>query len=165
VSAGIIRQPKYRKASDRVAAVVRAAGRQRAWGLVVPLDIWAGTSGVNLECIMSRKDRPQCITLAVRKGSTPPKRCRALELPLLGSSRRRPVGPTRTLLIQRGHRKAPELQQLASVYASSCHPMLAFDGFHAGLCWTLLAQMSEFVTPLNPGRPEVKSISGGSRLA
>ena len=40
----------------------------------------------------------------------------------------------------------PEFQQLAAIYASSCHPMLAFAGFHAGLCRTLLAQMLEFVT-------------------
>jgi hypothetical protein len=30
-------------------------------------------------------------------------------------------------------------------YASSCHPMLSFAGFHAGVCRTLLAQMPELV--------------------
>jgi hypothetical protein len=35
----------------------------------------------------------------------------------------------------------PEFQQLATIYASSCHPMLEFDGFRAVLCRTLLTQM------------------------
>jgi hypothetical protein len=37
-----------------------------------------------------------------------------------------------------------EFQQLATIYASSCHPMLEFDGFYAVLCRTLLTQMLEF---------------------
>ena len=39
----------------------------------------------------------------------------------------------------------PEFQQLATIYASSCHPMLAFARSDARLCRTLLTQMSEFV--------------------
>jgi len=46
-----------------------------------------------------------------------------------------------------GALKHPKFQQLATLYASSCHPMLGFAGFHAGLRRTLLTQMVEFVTP------------------
>ena len=35
--------------------------------------------------------------------------------------------------------------------------MLDFDGFHAGVSWTLLTQTSEFVTRLSPERPEAKT--------
>src|ERR671910_3117417 len=37
-----------------------------------------------------------------------------------------------------------------TLYASSCHPMLEFAGFHAGLCRTLLTQMSEFAESIRP---------------
>ena len=55
------------------------------------------------------------------------------QLPLLGSNQDSPdpEGPT----------YAPKLQQLAAIYASSCHPMLEFAGFDAGLCRTLLTHM------------------------
>jgi hypothetical protein len=46
-----------------------------------------------------------------------------------------------------GPPEPPKFQQLAVFYASSCHPMLGFAGFHAVLCRTLLAQMSEFAGP------------------
>jgi hypothetical protein len=38
------------------------------------------------------------------------------------------LGSGRTFLNQRGRYEHPEFQQLATVYASSCHPMLAFAG-------------------------------------
>jgi hypothetical protein len=43
-----------------------------------------------------------------------------------------------------GPSNPPEFQQLATIYASSCHPMLELDSQNAGLCRTLLTQMSEF---------------------
>ena len=74
---------------------------------------------------------------------------RKLRLP--GSSRRRPVGVSRRppkvnqdSPDAEGALGAANLQQLATVYASSCHPMLEFARFHGKLCRSLLAQMSEF---------------------
>ena len=40
----------------------------------------------------------------------------------------------RTLLIQRVRPQPPELQQLATIHASSCHPLLESAGFDARLC-------------------------------
>jgi hypothetical protein len=60
-------------------------------------------------------------------------------LPLLGSNQDSPD--------PEGPPEPPKFQQLAVFYASSCHPMLGFAGFHAVLCRTLLAQMSEFAGP------------------
>jgi hypothetical protein len=57
-------------------------------------------------------------------------------LPLLGSNQDSPD--------PEGPLQPAEFQQLATIYASSCHPMLEFGGSHAGICRTLLAQMSEF---------------------
>jgi hypothetical protein len=62
-------------------------------------------------------------------------------LPLLGSSRRRPFGVNQDSPDPEGALEHPKLQQLAIIYASSCHSMLEFTGFHAVLCRTLLAQM------------------------
>ena len=50
---------------------------------------------------------------------------------------------TRTLLIQRAL-QPPQLQQLASIHAGSCYPMLEFDGLDAGLCRVFLTQMIAF---------------------
>jgi|SRR4051812_38533319 hypothetical protein len=61
-------------------------------------------------------------------------------LPLLGSNQDSPD--------PEGPLKHPEFQQLATVYASSCHPMLEFAGLHAVLCRTLLTQMSEFAATI-----------------
>ena len=61
------------------------------------------------------------------------------KLPLLGSNQDSPD--------PEGLQESPELQQLATLYASSCHAMLEFAGFHAGLCRTLLTEMSEFAAP------------------
>jgi hypothetical protein len=60
------------------------------------------------------------------------------QLPLLGSNQDSPD--------PEGPLEQPKLQQLATIFASSCHPMLEFAGFDARLCRTLLAQMSGFVT-------------------
>jgi hypothetical protein len=62
------------------------------------------------------------------------------------------LGPTRTLLIQRRRHNQPNSSNFANLYASSCHPMLEFAGFHAGLCRTSLAQMLEFAGPYSPLR-------------
>jgi hypothetical protein len=70
---------------------------------------------------------------------------RRFQLPLLGSSRRPPVGVNQDSPDPEGPLQSAEFQQLATLYASSCHPMLEFAGFHAGLCCTLLTHMSEFV--------------------
>jgi hypothetical protein len=43
-----------------------------------------------------------------------------------------------------GPLKPAEFQQLATIYASSCHPVLEFAGFRVVLCRTLLTQMFEF---------------------
>src|SRR3954462_668802 len=43
----------------------------------------------------------------------------------------------------------PEFQQVANIYASSCHPMLEFAGLHAALCRTLLTQMLKFAQASN----------------
>jgi hypothetical protein len=64
-------------------------------------------------------------------------------LPLLGSSRRRPEA-NQDSPDSEGPQYPPEFQQLAAVYASSCHPMLEFAGSRAVLCRTLLTQMLEF---------------------
>src|SRR6476661_10670979 len=69
-------------------------------------------------------------------------RCRA-SLPLLGPNQDSP-DPEGPLYL-------PQLQQLAAVRASSCHPLLGFEGFHLGLCRTSLAQMSKLV-PSHRGR-------------
>lgn len=45
----------------------------------------------------------------------------------------------------------PQLQQLATTHASSCHPMLEFAASDARLCCGLLAQMSKFAEGLDPG--------------
>jgi len=65
----------------------------------------------------------------------------ASELPLLGSNQDspNPEGPL----------SPAELQQLAALYASLCHPMLEFAGFHARLCRTLLAQTPRFSIALS----------------
>jgi len=60
------------------------------------------------------------------------------QLSLLGSNQDSPD--------PEGPLEQPQLQQLATIFASSCHPMLEFAGFDARLCRTLLAQMSGFVT-------------------
>src|SRR5215216_1452677 len=46
-----------------------------------------------------------------------------------------------------GPSEPAEFQQLATLYASSCPPMLDFAGCYAGLCRALLAQLSKFVDP------------------
>jgi len=51
------------------------------------------------------------------------------ELPLLGSSRRRPSGVNQDSPDPEGPLEHPEFQQVATIYASSCHPLLEFDGF------------------------------------
>jgi hypothetical protein len=70
---------------------------------------------------------------------------RRLELPLLGSNQDSPdpEGPTVT----------PKFRQLADLYASSCHPMPEFVGFHAGLCRALLTQLSEFAESISAFQP------------
>jgi hypothetical protein len=65
-------------------------------------------------------------------------------LPLLDSSRRPPVGVNQDSPGPEGPSKSPESQQLATLYASSCHPMLEFADFDVVLCRTLLTQMLEF---------------------
>jgi hypothetical protein len=77
-----------------------------------------------------------CGSAPKNRRPTPVKRCWAFQLPLLGSNQDSP-DPERAS-------KPPEFQQLATVYASSCHPMLEFAGFDAGLCRPLLAQMLRF---------------------
>jgi hypothetical protein len=68
----------------------------------------------------------------------------AAVLPLLGSSRRRPKA-NQDSPDPEGPLEPPQLQQLASIHASSCHPLLEFAGSNARLCCGLLAQMSKFV--------------------
>jgi hypothetical protein len=53
---------------------------------------------------------------------------RRFQLPLLGSNQDSPD--------PEGPQYPPELQQLATISASSCHPMLEFAGFHVGICRT-----------------------------
>jgi hypothetical protein len=62
-------------------------------------------------------------------------RCPA-SLPLLGSNQDSPD--------PEGAVEHSEFQQLAALYASSCHSMLEFAGLNAGLCCSLLAQMPGF---------------------
>jgi len=62
-------------------------------------------------------------------------------LPLLGSNQDSPD--------PEGSLKPAEFQQPATLYASSCHPMLEFAGSDARLCRTLLTQMSDFAESIS----------------
>lgn len=62
------------------------------------------------------------------------------KLPLLGSSRRPPFGVNQDSPDPEGPSEPPEFQQLANLYASSCHPMLEFAGLNARLCCVLFAR-------------------------
>jgi hypothetical protein len=89
-------------------------------------------------------------TAPQQKGPIPHNGYWAFKLPLLGSSRRPPFGVNQDSPDPEGPLEAPEFQQLANLYASSCHPMLGFSGVHAGLCRLLLAQMLRLVPSWRP---------------
>ena len=78
------------------------------------------------------------------------------------------MGPTRTLLIQRGRCKHQTFSKLATVHASSCHPLLEFIGFDAGLCRALLAQSRSlpirFISALRPSFNSDGSTRGELRI-
>ena len=61
--------------------------------------------------------------------------------PVASKSSPNPEGPSQPI----------EFQQLASINARSCHPMLEFERFGADLCRSLVAQMSTFVMRRRPG--------------
>ena len=71
-------------------------------------------------------------------------RCRA-SLPLLGSDQDSPD--------PEGPLEPAKFQQVATLYASSCHPMLEFAGQNARSCRALLAQMPGFAELHGPTRP------------